>query len=168
MADYNKLAIYEINDFLWSTLQTSTLLDKNNYYSDEFGGFLTPIVPAQQIPEFNNLLPGKTYIVYDYEVKPTVEHWWITEEVITYSIVSQNYDEINKILNFMSDNFRRYDESAKDINNYVGASSTFQYHFLYIDKIVSPEYFKNEGGFMLGQADICVSYVRKLDSSGRF
>lgn len=168
MASYDKLAIYEINNYLWQKLQDSELFDKNNYYVNELNSFLVPVIPAQQIPEFNNLLPGKPYIVYDFETKPTLEHWWITEEIVTYSILSQDYDFINKTLNFMADTFRRYDDSAKDINSFVSSSSQFQYHFLYMDKIISPEYFKNEGGFMLGQADICVQYVRKLDSSGRF
>lgn len=168
MTNYSKLAVYEINQFLWQKLQDSALLSKNDYYVDEFADFLTPIIPAQQIPEFNNLLPGKPYIIYDYEKKITLENWWITEEIITYSILSQNYDQINSILNFINDNFRRYDDSAKDLNNYTSSDSQFNYHFLYSDNISSPEYFKNEGGFMLGQIDICVQYTRNLDSSGRF
>lgn len=167
-ADYNSLAIYEINSFLWEKLQTANLFDKNEYYVGEFADFVIPIIPAQQIPEFNNLIPGKSYIVYDYETKPTLEHWWITEEVITYSVLSQSYDQINKILNFMSDTLRRYDDSAKDINNFVTASSNFNYHYLYLDRLLSPEPFQTEGGFMLGQADICIQYTRKLDQSGRF
>ena len=168
MADYSKLAVYDINAFLWQKLQDAGLFDKNDYYADGFDSYIVPIIPAQQIPEFNNLLPGKSYIVYDYEVKPTVEHWWITEEIVSYTVLSQNYDQINKILNFLSDTLRRYDDSAKSINVYLAGNSEFEYHFAYVDKIVSPQFFKNEGGFMLGEADICVSYVRQLDDSGRF
>lgn len=169
MVDYNNLAVYDVNKYLWQKLQDADIIDKNKYYIDEFANFVTPIIPAQQIPEFNNLLPGKPYIIYDYETKTVPEHWWITDEVITYTVLSQDYDQINKILNFLMDNFRRYDDSAKDLNVYTAsASSPFNYHFMYVDRMVSPEYFKNEGGFMLGQVDICIQYTRNLDSSGRF
>ena len=168
MADYSQLAVYDLNTYLWQKLQDANLLDRNNYYADGFDSYLIPIVPAQQIPEFNNMLPGMAYIVYDYEVKPTMENWWITEEIITYSVVSQDYEQINKILNFMSDTFRRHDSTAKDINRYLNNNTQFEYHYSYIDKIISPEKFRQEGGFMLGVADICISYARKLDDSGRF
>lgn len=168
MADYSKLAIYDINAYLWQKLQDANLFDERTYYVDELQDTLIPIIPAQQIPELNNLLPGKSYIVYDYETKPTMENWWITEEIVTYSILSQSYDHINKIINFMSDTFRRYDDAAKDLRTYFAGNSEFEFHFSYIDKIISPEYFKSEGGFQMGIVDICVSYARKLDSSGRF
>lgn len=168
MADYSKLAIYDMNSYLWQKLQDASLFNSKEYYVDELQQHLIPIIPAQQIPEFNNLLPGKSYIVYDYEIKPTMENWWISEEIITYSILSQNYDHINKIINFLSDTFRRYDEAAKDIRNYFEENSQFEFHFSYIDKAVSPEYFKSEGGFQMGIVEICISYARKLDSSGRF
>lgn len=167
-ADYTKLAVYDVNAFLWQKLQDAGLFDDNDYYVDSFGTNLTPIIPAQQIPEFNNLLPGKTYFVYDYDVKPTVESFWITEEVITYTLFSQSYDKLNQIMNFMQDTFRRYDETAKDIKIYLAESSPFDYHFLYTDRIVSPQHFQNEGGFMMGEVDICISYARRIDSGKRF
>lgn len=168
MADYSKLAILEINDYLWQKLQDANLLDKNRYFADGFIDYLVPIIPAQQVPEFNNLLPGETYIVYDYEVKSSPEHWWITDEVAYYSIFSTDYDEINKIMNFLQDNFRRYDSMAKDINDDVQPNSQFVYHYFYIDKIESAQPFRTEGGYMMGVADICYSYTRKLDQNGRF
>jgi hypothetical protein len=168
MADYSSLAVFDINGYLWQKLQDVELLDKNDYYADGFDTYLVPIIPAQQIPEFNNLLPGKTYIIYDYETKPTAENWWITEEIVTYNVVSPNYDKINQILNFLQDTFRRYDSTAKDIDLSLNNNTNFVFHYFYTDKIQSPQQFKNEGGFMIGSADICYSYVRKLDSLGRF
>jgi hypothetical protein len=167
--DYTKLAVYDINAFLWQKLQDAGLFNSSDYYVDSFGTSLVPIIPAQQIPEFNNQLPGKSYIIYDYEVKPTVEHWWITEEIITYTIVSQNYDKLNQTLNFIQDTLRRYDDTAKDLNKYLyGSDTPFDYHFIYTDRILSPQHFQNEGGFMMGEAVICISYARHLDNTGRF
>jgi hypothetical protein len=168
-ADYSKLAIYEINAFLWQSLQDAGLLTKTDYYVDELGTYITPIIPAQQIPEFNNLLPGKTYIVYDYQVKPYREHFWITDELVMYSVLSTDYDKISLILNFIQDLLRRFDESAKSVNTYnLGKNSPFKYHYINIEKITSPLHFQNEGGFMLGEAIINYSYVRNLDSSNRY
>jgi hypothetical protein len=167
-ADYSKLAVYDINAYLWQKIQDAGLLNKNDYYVDNLSSYLVPIIPAQQIPEFNNLLPGKPYIVYDYVIKPSGQYWYVTEEVITYTILSQNYDQLNKILNFINDTFRRYDNVAREIDAYYAENSAFDFHYIYIDGIVSPQHFQNEGGFMIAEADIGVSYARKTDTNGRF
>jgi hypothetical protein len=168
VANYSSLAVFDINGYLWQKLQDAEILDKGNYYAEGFDTYLTPIIPAQQIPEFNNLLPGHTYIIYDYETKPTAENWWITEEILTYSVVSADYDKVNEILNFLQDTFRRYDSTAADLNLDLNNNTNFVFHYFYTDKIQSPQHFKNEGGFMIGSADICYSYVRKLNNLGRF
>jgi hypothetical protein len=168
MSDYTKFPIFDMNAYIWSQLQSDGILDPNNYYTAELQDSLIPIVPAQQIPEFNNLLPGQTYLVYDFEEKPTVEHWWISEIIATYYVVSPNYDKINQILNYFKDTFRRYDDSAKDLNSWSGVSGNYDFHFIYVDKIVSPQHFATEGGFMMGEIQLCVSYARHLDQHGRF
>jgi hypothetical protein len=168
MSNYTTLPIFEINKYIWDQLKTNQILDENKYYTDEFMDILIPIVPAQQIPEFNNLLPGQTYLIYDYEDKPNPEHWWISEQILTYSIVSPNYDTINQIMNMLKDIFRRYDDSAKDLNTWSGKSGYYNFHFIYVDSVISPQHFANEGGFMIGEVQLCVSYARNLDQSGRF
>lgn len=169
MADYSKLAIYELNQFLWQKLQDAGLMNKNDYYVDNFDSYVIPIIPTQQIPEFNNLLPGKTYIVYDYEVKPYLETFYISNESVLYSILSTNYDQINQILNLIQDIFRRFDKTAKDVNVYYdGKVSPFDYHYISIEKIVSPLHFQNEGGFMMGEATVAYSYTRDLNDSGLY
>jgi len=168
MADYTKFPIFDINGFIWKNLKDKQILDPKKYYVDELETTLIPVVPAQQIPEFNNLLPGETYLIYDFEEKQTLEHWWISEIIATYYIVSPNYDKINQILNYLKDQFRRYDDSAKDLNGWSGKSGNYEFHYIYVDKIVSPQHFASEGGFMMGEIQLCVSYVRNLDSGGRF
>lgn len=168
MSDYKKFLIFEINAYIWEQLKADGILDKNDYYVDELADTLIPIVPSQQIPEFNNLLPGQTYLVYDFEEKTSNENWWISEIVATYYILSPNYDKVNQISNYFKDTFRRYDDTAKDLNSWSGKSGTYNIHYTYIDKIVSPQHFASEGGFVMGEVQIGISYTRNLDQNGRF
>ena len=161
MTDYSKLAVYGINNYLWKKLKDENLLDEQDYYVDEFADFLVPIIPAQQIPEFNNLLPGKTYLIYDYEILRTGENYWITEEILTYTIVSPNYDKINQIITFIQAILSKYDDAAHDINAYNSNTTPFEYHFLYNENTISPQNFVTEGGFMVGETQIRYTYVRK-------
>lgn len=168
MTDYTKLAVNDIRAYIWQKIQDAGLLDINDYYADGFEDPLIPIIPAQQVPEFNNLLPGKSYLVYDFEVKTIPIQWWMTDELMTIAIFSQNYEFINQIGNLMNDLFRRYDESATDINNYLAGSSLFIFNHTVIDRIFSPEPFKTEGEFQTGQIMFSYSYSRKTDGNGRF
>jgi len=168
MTDYNKLASANIRSYLWQKIQDSGLLDINDYYADGFDEALVPIIPVQQVPEFNNLLPGKSYIIYDFEVKTIPVQWWMSDEMMTLAVFSQNYELINKITNLVQDLFRRYDESAKDVNTYLAGDTEFQFHHILIDNIFSPEPYSSEGDFQTGQIALSYSYSRKTDGNGRF
>lgn len=168
MANYKNLAVNDINSYIWDQIKENNLLSSNDYYVESFMDNVIPIVPSQQIPEFNNLLPGKPYLVYDYETKPTMENWWVTEEILYITVISTDYDQINQIMNMISDTFRRYDDSASDINSFLNNATDFKFHYLYLDGVSSPEPFKREGAYLVGQVTICYSYSRDLDSNGRF
>ena len=169
MATYSALASTDIRSYVWSILQNEDILIDSDYYVDGFTDYIVPIIPAQQMPEITNLLPGKTYMVYDYEARKGRENWWISEEEIRFSILSSDYDKINIIMNCLFDYFRRFDDSARDINTYISdKNSQFRFHTLYIDSITSPEPFEREGNLQVGQIKICYAYSRKLNDSGRF
>jgi len=53
-ADYTKVAVYDIRMAIWDELKNAGILDPNDYYPDGFTDPLIPIVPSQQVPEFNN------------------------------------------------------------------------------------------------------------------
>ena len=69
-ADYTVSAVNDLRNYIWYNMQESGLYNPQVYTPDGFNQPLVPIIPAQEYPEFNNLLPGKPYIAYDYEVKP--------------------------------------------------------------------------------------------------
>jgi hypothetical protein len=154
---------------IWNELQDKGLLDVNDYYADGFSDPLIPIIPAQQVPEFNNLLPGKTYIIYDIVQKNTGVQWWMFEETITLDITSRNSVEIQTIVNLLNDLFRRYDLTAKDMNLTISAGSPYIYHYFKIDSTDPVQSFEYEGGFMSGIISITYGYTREVDSStGRY
>jgi hypothetical protein len=168
-ADYSSLAVYDLRSFIWNQIVSAGLIDPNDYFVEGMDVNVIPIIPSQQVPEFNNNLPGKTYIIYDYETMPSQETWWMTHEMLNLMIISIKHDQINTILNFLFDLFRRYDNSAKDIfaQNSI-LSKNFEFKYTAVNSVKAPTPFKNEGGQMVGHIDILYSYVRKLDSSGRF
>jgi hypothetical protein len=169
MTNYTYVASYDVRKALLNELQAKNLIDLNDYIADGFSDPLEPVIPAQQVPEFNNLLPGKTYIVYDVVQNNMGPQWWLSEETITFDIVSRNQAEIQTIINVAIDLFRRYDLSAKDIKAGLIASSPFEYHYFRVDLADSVQPFVNEGGFMNGVISVTYSYTREVDYlTGRY
>jgi hypothetical protein len=168
MTVYDLISTNNIRQYIWDAVKNANILDVNNYYADGFSESLNPIIPAQEVPEFNNLLPGRTYMLYDYETKVIPVQWWMSEESMTISIISQNYEKVVQVQNLIVDLFRRYDQSASDINSYNGHSSSFIFHYTAIDSVMSPEPFHNEGDYQIGSVSFSYSYSRKTDSTGRF
>lgn len=167
--DYTKVAVYDVRSVLWSELQAANLLDPTDYYADGFIDPLIPIIPAQQIPEFNNLLPGKTYIVYDVVQRNVGVGWWMSEETLTLDIVSTSAPQIQTMINFITDVFRRYDQSAREINLQISSTSPFKFHFFRLESADPVQAFASEGGFMNGLISITYAYTRELNSStGRY
>lgn len=167
--DYTKVAAYDVRNVLWSELQAANLLDPNNYMGDGFVKPLVPIIPAQQVPEFNNMLPGKTYIIYDIVKNHTGVTWWMDEETITLNVVSINPAEIQTIINFIIDIFRRYDKSAKEVNLQLSSTSPFIFRYFRLETADPVQPFVNEGGIMNAGVSITYAYTRDLDpNTGRY
>jgi len=167
--NYKYVASYDIRKNFLNELIAKGLINLNDYIADGFSSPLEPIIPAQQVPEFNNMLPGKTYVIYDITQSHGDTQWWMSEDVITFDIVSRDPSEIQTILNLATDLFRRYDDSAKDINLSLIASSPYKYHYFKVESSDPVQAFANEGGFMNGIISIRYAYTRQLDSvTGRY
>lgn len=168
MTDYNKNARTIINKFLWDTIIDAGILNAEDYRPDGFTKSIIPIIPAQQIPETNNLIGDLPYIIYDYEIESYGEQWWICEERMLYTIVSTSVSKISEISEFMVDLFRRKDLSGKDIQLFNTEKNIVQFYSACLESVSSPEPFDTEGGRMAGTVEITYKYSRFLDSSGRF
>jgi hypothetical protein len=169
VTDYSYVASYDVRKILWKELKDHNLFKEEDYYADGFSSPLIPIIPAQQVPEFNNLLAGKTYIIYDIMQNATAETFWMSEETITFTVVSRSAIEIQTLINFLTDLFRRYDLTARDVNLTLVASSPYRYYWFKVDSADPVQAFINEGGFMDAPISITYSYSREVDSStGRY
>lgn len=171
--DYTYFASKDVRDAIWQELQDSGLLDPQDYYADGFDYPLVPIVPSQQVPEFNNLLPGKTYITYDVVQKNYGVQWWISDENMVMQVVSRENQKIMAIINLLTDLFRRYEKSAVDINSYKSPLSPFTFLFFRLQSANPVQPFQDEGGFMSGDFVINYTYTREVDEgttsdSGRY
>lgn len=166
MANYNKMAFSDIRSYLWYHLKNEEILDENDYWVDKMGIKLNPIIPSQQIPEFQNLLPGVPYIVYDIETLSYDTEFWICEEVATLTVVGDSFSKLSAVLELTKDLFRRYDVAAADINNFK-TDTTFRFLKTYISGILSPN-IGSEGDGQTATIEITYCYTRDIGAGMRY
>ena len=167
MIDYNIDAMYEIRKHLWQELILNKIFNDSDYYSDNIGKEIIPIIPVQQQPELNQFLSGKKHIVYDKIGLSYEENWMICCEKILFTIYATDFSEINQIRNLMLDVFRRMDDSAKDLN---ASKSTTKIKFFntMVVEISPTEPSQELQGFLSADVILEVKYARITDGAGRF
>lgn len=166
--NYKLDAMLELRKFLWSKLLAAGIFDNEEYYSDNLGESIVPILPVQQAPEMNQFLSGKKHIVYDKIGMSYEDNWMVCCEQILFTIYSIDFSEINEIRNFMTDQFRRMDESARDINKWSGLSDKFKFHSIYLADISPTAPSEELQGFFSTDVILEIKYSRILDGQGRF
>jgi hypothetical protein len=167
-ANYKLDAMLEIRKFLWNELKTRNIFDDEDYWSDNLNENIIPIVPVQQTAEMNQFLSGKKHIVYDKIGMSYEDNWMICCEQILFTIYSTDFSEINEIRNFMTDQFRRMDESARDVNYWAGLSDKFKFHSIFIADISPTAPSEELQGFFSTDVILEIKYSRILDGVGRF
>jgi hypothetical protein len=116
----------------------------------------------------NQFLSGKTHIVYDKIGMSYEENWAICCEQILFTIYSTDVSEINQLRNFMTDLFRRMDDSAKDLNLWQGVSDKFKFYSIFISEISPTSPSEEVQGFLSSDVILEVKYARISDVNGRF
>lgn len=167
-ANYKLDAMLELRKFLWKELTDRNIFDDTDYWSDNVNENIIPIIPVQQLPEMNQFLSGKKHIVYDKIGMSYDENWLICCEQILFSVYSTEFSEINEIRNFMTDQFRRMDESAKDVNYWSDLSNKFKFHSIYLADISPTAPSEELQGFFSTDIILEIKYSRITDGSGRF
>lgn len=167
-ADYKLDAMLELRKFLWNRLAELEIFDENDYYSDNIGETLIPIIPVQQLAEMNQFLSGKKHIVYDKIGQSYEDNWMVCCEQVLFTIYSTDISDINEIRNFMTDEFRRMDESARDINKWTGLSNKFKFFSIFVADISPTAPSEELQGFLSADVILEVKYARMLDGVGRF
>jgi hypothetical protein len=166
--NYKLDAMLELRKFLWKELTDREIFDKDDYWSDNLGENIVPIVPVQQASEMNQFLSGKKHIVYDKVGMAYDDIWLICTEQILFTIYATDFSEINEIRTFMVDQFRRMDLAAKDVNKWTGLSNKFKFHSIYIADISPMEPSEELQGFFSADVILEVKYSRMTDANGRY
>jgi hypothetical protein len=165
--DYKIDAMFELRKFLWTQLKLTGMFNQNDYYSDNLGTEIIPIVPVQQLPEMDQFLNGKKHIVYDKIGLSYEENWLICCEKVLFTIYSTDVTEIYEMRNLMTDLFRRMDDSATDVN----ASNTTNkliFHNIMIVETTPIDPSAELQGFFSTDVILEVKYSRVTDRLGRF
>ena len=167
-ANFKLDAMLELRKFLWNELKTRNIFDEDDYWSDNLNENIIPIVPVQQTAEMNQFLSGKKHIVYDKIGMSYEDNWMICCEQILFTIYSTDFSEINEIRNFMTDQFRRMDESARDVNYWSGLSNKFKFFSIFVADISPTAPSEELQGFFSAEVILEIKYSRILDGQGRF
>jgi hypothetical protein len=165
--DYKIDAMFELRKFLWAQLKLTGMFNQNDYYSDNLGTEIIPIVPVQQLPEMDQFLNGKKHIVYDKIGLSYEENWLICCEKVLFTIYSTDVTEIYEMRNLMTDLFRRMDESAKDVNA-SKTSNNLIFYSIHITETSPIEPSQELQGFLSSDVILEVKYSRVTDRLGRF
>jgi hypothetical protein len=165
--DYKIDAMFELRKFLWAQLKLTNIFNKDDYYSDNLGSEIVPIIPVQQSPEMDQFLNGKKHIVYDKIGLSYEENWLICCEKILFTIYSTDVTEIYEIRNLMVDLFRRMDESAKDAN-LAKETNKLIFHSIHVVETSPIDPSVELKGFMSTDVILEVKYSRTTDGTGRF
>jgi hypothetical protein len=166
--NYKLDAMLELRKFLWKELSDREIFDETDYWSDNLGENIIPIMPVQQTAEMNQFLSGKKHIIYDKIGMAYDDIWLICTEQVLFTIYSTDFSEINEIRNFMIDQFRRMDDAAKDVNKWAGLSNKFKFHSIYIADISPTSPSEELQGFFSADVILEVKYSRFTDSIGRY
>lgn len=167
-ADYKLDAMLELRKFLWSKIVSAGIFTESNYYSDNVGSTIIPIIPVQQAAELNQFLSGKKHIVYDKIGLSYEDNWLICCEQILFTIYATDVSEINEIRNFMTDQFRRMDNSASDLNGFATMSNKFKFYSTVLAEISPTAPSEEIKGFLSADVVIEIKYSRITDPVGRF
>ena len=168
MTDYKADVMIDLRKFLWSQLKSNNIFTDTDYYSDNIGQEIVPIIPVQQSPEMNQFLSGKKHIVYDKIGMSYEDNWMICCEQILLTLYSPDLLDIVEIRNFLTDEFRRMDESARDVNKWAGLSNKFKFHSIHIADISSTAPSEEIQGFFASDVILEIKYSRITNGAGRF
>ena len=158
----------ELRKFLWKQLIDRGIFDDSDYWSDNLNENIVPIIPVQQSAEMNQFLSGKKHIVYDKIGMSYEDNWLICCEQILFTLYSTSVADINEIRNYMTDEFRRMDESARDINKWTGLSDKFKFHTIWVADISPTAPSEELQGFFSAEVILEIKYSRITDGQGRF
>lgn len=105
-----KNAAYALNSYTWKVLEA-------NLGWTKYQGKI-PIIPSAQQPEF--MESGLPFIVYGSAMLPVDDLYGLNTMSVAYNIYATTSTEVNKIANVLYEVFKRQDDAAADVNQWLG------------------------------------------------
>ncbi len=119
--DYDFPPVFGINRFLWHSLKQAGILNEEPY-NDILAG-LVPIIGVNRTENFVTLIdkadPGPPFIVYNWSTSQSNQMWFLSTDQIIYLVYGEEETQVRRITRFIVDLFKRFDDSAQEINDYL-------------------------------------------------
>lgn len=135
MSNPMELAIVHINNYIWDLVSgsisglpaaPSAVWNASNYTYKPFYPVTESLAPDSTIMPF---------VIYDYMLLPKAGTFWpIQKEEAEYCIVG-DLPNIFYVKNYIVDALEKFDESARDINNYlINSGATVNFKYITVDQ----------------------------------
>lgn len=165
MASYKLTGAHALNAFTQAKLVEAGYLVLSNYNG------MTPLIPAQQQPEFTNLAKGIPFIVYNYNQEGTYQQWWLEHEQLAYVVYTDDANKIRDIIHFLNTLYRRFDWSAQEVNTWLAANGTasqkaFDFKYVRVVNATSLEPATEEGGRHSAMIVLNTCFTNNIDTNG--
>lgn len=154
----NNSAVYALNSYLWKLLEANLEWTKADYNG------LVPIAPLAQQPEL--MQTGKPFIIYGSSNHPAGHLYSLDSDSIAYTIYAVTVTEANKIAQLMVDTFKRQDDAAADVNQWLdteaagrGTTRGISFGSIKTSMAQKAEEAESEGGFVASFVLLEARYV---------
>lgn len=151
-------ATHAVAQYVWSVMQSKLGYDKANY-----NGMVPIAIPGQQQELFSM---AKPYVLYGWSGQSTGGIWLINSEVAAFTIYSHDVTDVHNFINVMRYEFKRLDESAKSVNNYISALGgayaelkKFDIKTIGIRSLSGPQPPLQEGGRFSGDVIVSIEFT---------
>lgn len=158
MTDIAINAVHVLNRYVYDLLLVNGGVKTRSAY-----GGRTPIIPSQQQPEFMEY--NDPWLVYGFSENTPSDLDMLHSATVAYAIYAAGTyadRDVVKIINIMREAFRRWDDSARDINNYKYANTSFRditFTSMSTGLIEGPSPSGTEGGRTSGIVSIRYEYI---------
>ena len=152
--------VFILRQYVWELLKANTDMTEEDYEG------MNPIAPLGEEPELTEF--DKPYLVYGYALDGRGDLYARKSGSMSFVVYSTTFREITRILNILTTAFERFDEAARDVNEWSSSKPgfnglTFGYIQLGAVEGGSPEgpgdrAEETEGGRMSGLVNIRFEY----------
>lgn len=163
-------SVYGVNKYLWSRIKGAGILSERDYNG------MTPIIPTQEEPTFIQAMESQEgignfpYIVYAWYTNGYDQAYYECTDTIVYLVYSRDEAKLRQLVLLVNDLFKRYDESARPINDFIDGSDllspsykSYDYKFTSVSASQASLAKDEENGSYRAMITIRVGYTHDED-----